>query len=257
MLSHNEFKFLRSLKQKKFRREYRCFIVEGKKLVREVLHSSFRVKSVYATQQWLDQHATFYHDIHLISEKECRQISSLTNAPQVFALVQMPDKEPVFSASDCKKILLLDSLQDAGNFGTIIRTADWFGIDAVVCSPNMVEVYNPKTLQASMGSFTRIPVFRFDLTAFFQEYANVYTFFAACMEGESIRNVNFPQYSAVVFGSESFGISPELSAQIQRKITIPEGNPHRRRQPESLNVSLAAAVVCYEVMRNNIIIDTN
>jgi len=247
MLSNNELKFLRSLKQKKVRREYRCFIVEGTKSVWEVLHSDFRVKAIYATQQWMEQHPKFQHDIHLVSEKECEQISALTTSPRIFALVEMWDEQPFFSASDCKKILLLDDVKDAGNFGTIIRTADWFGIDAIICSENTVELYNPKTLQASMGSFTRIPIFTFNLMDFVRQYADIYTFFGAYMEGETIRNVNFPEYSAIVLGNESFGISPQLSAEIKTKISIPMGETKRKRHPESLNVSLAAAIICYEM----------
>lgn len=246
MLSNNELKFLRSLKQKKIRKEYRCFIVEGTKSVWEVLHSDFKVKAVYATPQWAEQHPKFHHDIHLVSEKECEQISALTTTPHIFALVEMPEQQPVFSASDHPKILLLDDVKDAGNFGTIIRTADWFGIDALVCSENTVELYNPKTLQASMGSFTRVPVFRFDLLNFVQEHADIYTFFGTYMEGENIRNVDFPQNCAVVLGNESFGISPQLSAEIKNRISIPMCENKGRRHAESLNVSLAAAVVCYE-----------
>ena len=251
MLSNNELKFLRSLKQKKVRREYRCFIVEGKKSVWEVLHSDFHfhVKAVYATQQWMERHPTFYHDIHLVSEKECEQISTMTTPPRIFALVEMLDEGRLFSASDCKKILLLDEVKDAGNFGTIIRTADWFGIDAIICSENTVELYNPKTLQASMGSFTRVPIFTFNLMDFFQKHSEIYTFFGAYMEGENVRNVNFPEHAAIVLGNESLGISPQLSAEINAKISIPLYNSQRKHRPESLNVSLAAAIICYEMMK--------
>jgi len=249
MLSNNELKFLRSLKQKKVRKEFRCFIVEGTKSVWEVLHSDFKVKAIYATQQWLEQHPKFQYDIHLVSEKECEQISALTTSPRIFALVEVLDEQRAFSASDCKKIILLDDVKDAGNFGTIIRTADWFGLDAIICSENTVELYNPKTLQASMGSFTRVPIFTFNLMEFIQKYADTYTFFGAYMEGETIRNVDFPEYSAIVLGSESFGISPQLSAEIKTKISIPIGDSKRKRQPESLNVSMAAAIICYEMKK--------
>ena len=249
MLSINELKFLRSLKQKKVRKEYRCFLVEGTKSVWEVLHSDFHVKAVYATQQWIDQHPKFQHDTHVVSEKECEQISSLTTTPRIFALVEVQDEQREFSAADCKKILLLDDVRDAGNFGTIIRTADWFGIDAIICSENTVELYNPKTFQASMGSFTRVPIFTFNLMDFVQKHAETYTFFGAYMEGESIGNVDFTEYSAIVLGNESVGISPQLSAEIKTKISIPMGNPQRKHRPESLNVSLAAAIFCYEMMK--------
>ena len=249
MLSINELRFLRSLKQKKIRKEYRSFIVEGTKSVWEVMHSDFHVKAIYATQPWMEQHPKFQYDIHLVSEKECEQISALTTSPRIFALVEMLDEQRTFSASDYKKIIVLDDVKDAGNFGTIIRTADWFGINAIVCSENTVELYNPKTLQASMGSFTRVPVFSFQLMDFFKQYSDIYTFLGAYMEGENVRNVDFPEYSAIVLGSESFGISPELSAEIKTKISIPIGCNQRKRLPESLNVSLAAAIICYEMMK--------
>ena len=249
MLSNNELKFLRSLKQKKVRKEYRCFLVEGTKSVYEVLHSDYCVKAVYATQQWIDKHPKFQCDIHLVSEKECEQISSFTTSPHIFALVEMLDKERLFSALNYKKILVLDDVNDAGNFGTIIRTADWFGIHAIVCSEKTVELHNPKTIQASMGSFTRMPIFSFNLLDFFKKYSNIYTFYETDMEGENIRNISFSEYSAVVLGSESFGISPQLSAEIKTKISIPLGDANRKHLPESLNVSLAAAIVCYEMFK--------
>jgi len=112
-----------------------------------------------------------------------------------------------------------------------------------------VELYNPKTLQASMGSFTRVPIFTFNLMDFVQKHAETYTFFGAYMEGESIGNVDFTEYSAIVLGNESVGISPQLSAEIKTKISIPMGNPQRKHRPESLNVSLAAAIFCYEMMK--------
>ena len=251
MLSNNELKFLRSLKQKKFRREHRCFIVEGTKSVWEILHSDFRVKAVYATPQWMERHPKFRHDTHLVSEKECEQISSLTTTPHTFALVEMPNGQPVFSATDHKKVLLLDDVKDAGNLGTIIRTADWFGVDAVICSENTVELYNPKTLQASMGSFTRVPVFTFDLLDFLREHADAYTFFGTYMEGEPVGGVAFPPYSAVVLGNESLGISPALSAEIGKRISIPIGETRRKSHPESLNVSMAAAIICYEMSKSS------
>jgi len=163
--------------------------------------------------------------------------------------VEMLDEEREFTPADYKKILLLDDVKDAGNLGTIIRTADWFGIDAIVCSETAVELYNPKTLQASMGSFTRVPVFYFNLEEFIQKHQNIYSFFCSETKGKSIQNLSFPEYSAIVLGSESFGISSQILDVVEDKICIPLGKKKRKHRPESLNVSQAAAVVCYEMMK--------
>jgi len=249
MLSTNELKFLRSLQQKKYRKEYQQFLVEGTKSVLEVLQSDYAVKEVYATQQWLDKHPDFSMEVYLVSPKECERISSFTTSPEVFALVKMKEEE-VFPADKYKKILLLDGIKDAGNFGTIIRTLDWFGIHGVVCSEDTVELYNPKTIQASMGSFTRVNVFYRDLNTFILENKDNYTFFGTFMEGENIRNTVFPEYSAIVLGSESIGISDKIVNLINEKISIPRGEcENEKNKAESLNVSLATAIVCYELAR--------
>jgi TrmH family RNA methyltransferase len=246
----NELKFLRSLQQKKYRREQRCFLVEGTKLVKEILESDFVVKQVYATGQWLTKHADFSYEVQIVSEKECERISSLSSAPAIFALVEMKP-EPPFSAERYKKLLLLDGIKDAGNFGTIIRTADWFGIQGVICSEDTVELYNPKTIQATMGSFTRIDIYTCNLCNFIREYAMKYAFIGAFMEGNSVREYTFPEYVGIVLGNEAGGISSKVSSLIQEKITIPSGQKNSISQhlPESLNVSISAAIICYELTR--------
>ena len=248
MLSTNELKQLRSLQQKKFRKEYQQFLVEGTKSVLEVFQSDYMVEKIYATQQWVDKHPDFSMEVHLVSPKECERISSFTTSPEVFALVKMKEEE-VFKADKCKKLLLLDGIKDAGNFGTIIRTLDWFEIQSVVCSEDTVELYNPKTIQASMGSFTRVNVFYRDLKTFILENKDNYTFFGTFMEGTSIRNTSFPEYSAIVLGSESTGISNEIINLINKKLSIPRGkSENKENKAESLNVSLATAIVCYELV---------
>ncbi|MDR0367514.1 MAG: RNA methyltransferase [Bacteroidales bacterium] len=248
MLSTNEFKQLRMLQQKKYRKEYRKFLVEGTKSVMEVIHSDYVAEKIYATQHWQDKHSECSFDVQTVSPKECERISSLTTSPEIFALVQMkPDA--VFDANACKKLLLLDGIKNAGNLGTIIRTADWFGIQGIVCSEDTVELYNPKTIQASMGSFAHIPVFYRNLEFFLTENKDKYLFFGTFMEGKSIRNAVFPEYSAIVLGSESEGISEILTGMIDEKISIPRGYSDSESKAESLNVSLAAAIVCYELMK--------
>jgi TrmH family RNA methyltransferase len=247
----NELKFLRSLQQKKFRREHQCFLVEGSKSVKEVLQSDYTVRQVYATRQYLEKHPDFSYEVQLVSEKESERISSLFTAPDVFALVEMKSEIP-FSAEQYKKILLLDEIQDSGNVGTIIRTADWFGIQCVICSENTAELYNPKTIQASMGSFTRVDIYTFNLCEFIETYENTHTFIGTFMEGQSIREYSFPECSAIVLGKESTGISSEVANLIREKITIPRGNESRNTQsslPDSLNVSSSSAIICYELTK--------
>jgi TrmH family RNA methyltransferase len=249
MLSTNELKQLRSLQQKKFRKEYQKFLVEGTKSVMEVLQSDYVVEKIYATGQWKEKHPEFLSDIQLVSPKECERISSFTTSPEIFALVQIK-QEILFEVNKYKKLLLLDAIKDAGNLGTIIRTADWFGVQEIVCSEDTVELYNPKTIQASMGSFTRVEVFYRNLETFILENKENYTFFGTFMEGESIRNTVFPEYSAVILGSESTGISENITKAINKKISIPRGGEFvSGNKAESLNVSLATAIVCYELAK--------
>lgn len=246
----SELKFLRSLQRKKYRREHHCFLVEGTKLVNEILASDFVVRQVYATGQWMAKHSNFQSEVQIVSEKECERISSLSSTPAVFALVEMKPDRP-FSVGRYKKLLLLDGLKDTGNFGTIIRTADWFGIDCIICSEDTVEMYNPKTIQATMGSFTRIDIYTYNLCNFIREYATEYSFIGSFMEGCPVQEYTFPEYAAIVLGNESKGISAEVSSLIQEKITILLRNKNSvsQQQPESLNVSISAAIICYELTK--------
>lgn len=240
MLSRNELKLLRSLQQKKYRREHKLFIVEGTKSIAEVLESDFAVKNVYATAAWMENNAhKIKTSITQVSVKECEQISSLQTTPEVFALVEMKENRLENISAKC---LMLDDIKDAGNLGTLIRTADWFGIHTLICSPETVELYNPKTIQASMGSFTRVNVFYTDLKAFIQQLPDNYTVYGTFMEGSDIRKVKFNACSAVVIGNESKGISAEVAACVKEKICIQRQSSHI---VDSLNAAIATAIICY------------
>ena len=241
----NELKFLRSLQQKKYRKLHCCFLVEGSKSVREVLQSDYAVKQVYASKQYMEKHPNFFRETCLVSHKECEQISSFSATPEVFALVEMKPKI-CFSAEQHKRLLLLDGIQNGGNVGTIIRTADWFGIQCVICSEDTAELYNPKTLQATMGSFTRVDVHTFNLCEFITAHQHIYSFIGTFMDGQSVRNYSFPEHSAIILGKESTGISTEVAHLIREKITVQHGNTNRKSFPDSLNVSLSSAIICYE-----------
>ncbi|MDD3330278.1 MAG: RNA methyltransferase [Bacteroidales bacterium] len=240
MLSKSELKVLRSLQHKKYRREHHMFIVEGIKSVEEVVGSDFVIKDIYATAAWIESDKNqIERTIRQVSLKECEQISSLQTTPKVFALVEMKENrlEPL-----SPKCLLLDDIKDAGNLGTLIRTADWFGIHSVICSLQCVEMYNPKCIQASMGSFTRVNVYYTDLIASIKQLPEKYKVYGTFLEGKDLRKVQFHPYSALVIGNESNGISKEVAAYIQERICIERQSTHA---VDSLNVAAATAIVCY------------
>ncbi|MDR1791868.1 MAG: RNA methyltransferase [Bacteroidales bacterium] len=243
-MTNNELKFLRSLEHKKFRSQKGCFLVEGKKSVAELLQSDYKVKAVYATCGWIEKNADFYPDIQSITAKEASQISFLQTSPEIFALAEIKHID-IEQIKDRKELLLLDSIKDAGNLGTIIRTADWLGFRTILCSQDTVELYNPKTIQASMGSFTRVAVIYTDLADFIVKNASKYAFFGADMDGKSLELVDFPQWSAVVLGSESHGISPQIDKLLSQKLSVPSFSNSQSTHAESLNVAQATAIICW------------
>ncbi|MDY0015162.1 MAG: RNA methyltransferase [Bacteroidales bacterium] len=244
MLSKNELKFLRSLQQKKYRKEYQLFLVEGTKSVKEVIESDFVVKKVFAGQKWIEAHANELPvEITQLTPVECEQISSLQTPPEIFALVEMKSNLlPVLP----EKFLMLDDIKDAGNLGTLIRTADWFGIECLVCSEQSVELYNSKTIQASMGSFAHVKVFYTDLIDFISRLPKAYTIYGAFLDGKEVGKVNFPAKSIVLIGNESKGISDALLPYVGERIFI-AGQAHHPM--DSLNVGAATAILCYELMK--------
>lgn len=244
MLSKNELKFLRLLQQKKYRKEHQLFLVEGTKSIMEVLQSDFVVKDVFATLDWMQANPDkINRDIKQVTNRECEQISSLQTTPEIFALVEM--KENQFLTFP-QKFLILDDIKDAGNLGTLIRTADWFGIESIVCSEHTVELYNPKTIQASMGSFAHVNLFYTDLINFIDQLPDGYIVYGTFLEGKDLREINFSPKSIVVIGNESNGISDRITTHIQEKIYIAG---HANHPMDSLNVGSATAIVCYELMK--------
>lgn len=246
MISKSKISQIRLFHQKKHREAESTFIVEGTKSYFELQKSQLDVIEIYATEKWISENPLKSEEknkIQLISDKEMEKISCLTTAPEILCLV----KTPYFSVNQFdnnKPIIVLDDIKDPGNLGTIIRTADWFGINQILCSENSVEFTNPKTIQATMGSFCRVKIV----------YGNIYEYIAnhedrvsygMFMDGFPIDKQNFSQNDILVIGSESHGISPEVATLIQQKITI----PHFHNSPntaESLNASIASGILLYE-----------
>jgi TrmH family RNA methyltransferase len=251
MASKSTISFLRSLQQKKFRNEEGLFIVEGPKMVSEVLKSDFKVKQLYATSNWTpDQHTSL--PLEIVSEAEMERVSGLQTPNKVLAVVEMPMIEGPVNTLSKGLHLLLDQIQDPGNLGTIIRIADWFGISSVICSPDTADVFNPKVIQASMGSVFNVKVHYTSLADVLIKNAagNKWPVYVTLLSGENIYNADFAESSFVILGNESRGVNPVLNSFITQGIHIPRPS-NKPSKAESLNVAVAAGIVCSEYCRKN------
>ena len=255
MLSRSQSKLIASLRIGKYRSEEGLFVVEGVKMVSELLASNFQIKTIFATQAWISgKHLPpdrYLVDIEEINEAELKKISVLTTPNQVLAVVYIKThKTPDFLEGEW--VLALDQIRDPGNMGTIIRTADWFGISRIVASAGTVDLWNPKVVQSSMGSIFRMPVHYIDLVTYLEEARKLAPVYGAFMEGSSIGGISLGKQGVLVIGSESHGISPATEAQITQKITISSAKADDEGRAESLNASLATAILCYEINRQMI-----
>lgn len=241
MLSKNQIKYIKDLSRKQVRMQERKFVVEGEKLIAELLQGDVFIEELYALERWTEQHAEL--DVTVISEKELSRISQLKTPNKVLAVVPMFDDQ--LEIESCSGLtLFLDRINDPGNLGTIIRMADWFGIGQIVCSENSVDVYNSKVIQSSMGSAFRIPVYYREGVSFLKEYAEVhseYSIVGAAMSGKLLNEYPVPQNGVLVMGSESHGIHPEIEKCLRETITIP-----RFGEAESLNVAMATGIILWE-----------
>jgi TrmH family RNA methyltransferase len=253
MLSKNQIKYINSLKIKKFRQDQGVFLVEGEKCVTELLNSNLEVTGVYALRDWLDENRSFLISKSIIhtetDEAGLAKISDLTTPNKVVALARIPKRE--FSAELYQHyILALDNIKDPGNMGTIIRTADWFGIRHVVCSYGCVDAYNPKVIQATMGSITRVNIYYLELLNFITQKPEGTPVYGALLSGESLNNTVFDTKGILIIGSESHGISSEVIPMITNAVHIPSFSHNEAiMNAESLNASIANAIICYEMSK--------
>lgn len=236
MLTNSDSKLINSFANKKFRQKYNKFVVEGVKMINEVLQSSYKVDKIYTTKNIFDEHPV---ESVLINERELKKISQLVQPNTAVAVCEIPEeKEIKFKGL----MLALDDIRDPGNLGTIIRLADWFGIEQILCSKETVDLYNPKVIQATMGSFTRVQINYVDLKEIFAQYQK--PILGTFMDGENIYQSEFPQEAILVMGNEANGISETLLPFISNKITIPRFG--KLQKTESLNVAMATAVLLGE-----------
>jgi RNA methyltransferase, TrmH family len=236
-LLKNEIKFLRSLQQKKYRDQAGIFVAEGPKIVGELLaQSRYEVAAVYGLESWVSEqeHSEL---VQLITTKELERISGQSNPNEVLATIKIPGDN--LALTDCEPVLLLDGISDPGNLGTILRTADWFGIRDVIASIDSAEMYNPKVVQSSMGSIFRVNYQRLNLEQVISDLeTNGYSIYLAQMSGCPLNEVRFDRKTAIVLGSESHGI---------RKIEGKSLTISSFGESESLNVSIACGILLHEL----------
>lgn len=247
MISKSQISFIKSLHQKKTRKEHGLFIVEGLKSVSEFIHSDYIVDSIFYTEGVMPKLGNLSQNVKLteISIADLSKISSLTSPQQLLALVKIPQYNQLTSKMlKGSFTLALDGIQDPGNLGTIIRTADWFGIKQIICSDDTVDVFNSKVVQATMGSLSRIKLNYTDLRAFLRE--TELPVFGALLAGESIYSADFGDEGIIVLGNEGNGIRQEIKDSIGHPVTIP-----RYGKAESLNVAISASIFCSEIRRNS------
>jgi RNA methyltransferase, TrmH family len=247
MLVKSQVKYIQSLGQKKFRDQEGVFIVEGPKIVKELLDApNTRPRFIYAVKEWLEAGrewlpTTAASCITELKEGELERISSLVTPNQVLAVLERPSfPVPVFNDTVS---LLLDGIQDPGNLGTIVRIADWFGLRQVVCSRDCADIFNSKAVQSTMGSITRVQVIYGDPEEVIRLYPGL-PVFAAVLEGKNLYETEHISKGLVMIGNESRGIRPELLEKATHRITIP-----RKGQAESLNAAVATGIILSHLVK--------
>lgn len=244
MISKNRISQIRKLHAKKFRDESQLFLVEGYKSVEMLCGSDFEVEEIFATENAIRENASWLKskEITTVTAEEMSHISTMQTPPELLAIAQQRTKLPDIPAD--QPVLALDHISDPGNLGTIIRTADWFDIQHIVCSPDCVEFYNPKVIQATMGSFTHIHVHKRSLPEFLKRESANRRILGTFLNGTDIRTLDFQPSDIVVIGNESNGISDEVAKVVTNRITIPSA-AQGRETAESLNAAIAAALVMF------------
>lgn len=252
MISKSQIQFIKSLSISKFRKTHEMFIAEGPKVVNELANSSFKIQGVYALSDWINKNQfRFSNDTSLteVTEKELGRLSALKTPNQVVAIIHIAENIQQQSKSPDDLVLMLDDIRDPGNMGTIIRTADWFGIKQIICSNSCVDMYNPKVVQATMGSLFRVNVFYADLKEYLELLPKDQSVYGTLLEGENIYQSKLDKEGIIIIGNESHGISKALIPFITHKITIPNYSVKPWDTAESLNASTATAIVCAEFRR--------
>lgn len=245
MLSKARIKFIKSLQLKKYRKQEQCFTVQGEKSVLETLRSTLQVRELYATTDFIERQTlalgSYSGDLIQVKGNELASLGEYTSNDAALAIVTIPDNTG-FTVGPDEFVLMLDDIRDPGNLGTIIRTADWYGVTKIIASEETADIYNSKVIQSSMGSFTRMKVFYTNLVEFLKE--NNILVYGTFLTGENVHTFNYGKGGILVVGNEANGISSEVEKFVTKRITIPSYG-----KAESLNAAIATAVVLDNIRR--------
>ncbi|MDO5523698.1 MAG: RNA methyltransferase [Bacteroidia bacterium] len=247
LLSKNKIKYIRSLNEKKYRTEHGVFVAEGKKLVSDLL-GNCRCQLLAGLPEVLQQiDSSLAEEIAEATSEELKKASQLKTAPQVIGIFYQPEYDIDKIELKDNLHLVLDGIQDPGNMGTIVRLADWFGIGHIFCSPDTADIFNSKTVQATMGAIARVKVHYLDIFDFLKKNRGL-PVFGTFLEGDNIYQTELPESGFIVMGNEGKGISPDIQQRVTNKLLIPN-YPADAQTSESLNVAVATAIVCSEFRR--------
>lgn len=238
MLTKARIKLIRSLRLKKYRQQNNLFVAEGTKIVTEIVQSDWSVLQVLASKAWMEQHASLLTglEIQIVSEQQMQQLTLLSSPSPAMAVVEIPPPT-AFPDLSQQWTLYLNDIRDPGNLGTIIRLADWFGWSTICLTPETVDPFNPKVIQATMGSITRVGLHTVDPSTFWAQVGDI-PIWCAHMEGTSIYEAALPEAGILCIGNEAQGLSTLLEGHCTNRITIP-----RQGQAESLNAAMATGIL--------------
>jgi len=251
LITRNKIKQYSQLKQKKYQKENNLFIAEGIKTIKEFLQERFEYEAIIHSESVNEITGKFKIDLHKcfkVDFSTINKISSFKSPQPVLGVFNIPSKTLLYEEIEKKLTIFLDDVKDPGNLGTIIRIADWFGIENIVCSKETVDAYNPKTVQSSMGSLARVNVFYTDLPQLLKKTKSV--IYGTHLKGKNIYTMELNPNGCIVFGNESKGISKEIDSLISERILIP-GFPNNKKSIDSLNISVSAGIVCAEFRRRS------
>jgi TrmH family RNA methyltransferase len=257
MIPSSQSKLIRSLQKKKFRDQHGLFLVEGEKMVVELASAGpekrYQIQELFASPEWIQSNRRVLQQsgakVTEASPAEIKKVSNLVTPQPVIAVATIPADNFKLEELLNTPVLAFESIRDPGNLGTIIRTADWFGISHIVCTPDSTDLFNPKVVQSTMGAITRVQVHYLEFAALLKsKEMQQKTVFGTFMEGENIYETPLEPDPLILFGNESHGLSESLNPHIHRRISIPSFSPFGIGS-ESLNVASSVAVVCSELRR--------
>ncbi len=258
MISKNKIKFINSLKKKNHRLFHKEFVIEGEKIVSEIIKFySARINCLYTTGNWAKNNLTDISlklpKVHIVSDSEIKKISSFKSSSEVLAVINIIEKDLCLDDINKDLSLVLDTIQDPGNLGNIIRIADWFGIKNIICSHNSVDCYNPKVLQSSMGSIMRTNVYYMNLIDLFEQIIDnpIFMRYGTFIDGIDIYSTKLTLPGIIILGNESKGIKKDYFPYINQRLKIPAYNK-MNNTIDSLNVAAATAIICAEFRKRGL-----